>query len=222
MKSNRLFFALASLLFFGIIACTKEQSIDTGKRPPVIAPPTKIDSTLTPVDSTPTHTPPPDTTQPAPPPVAITIQNPGFEDSLKFWKKETAYRGRDGFTASEDAVRTGKLGLNFYAAQPDHWPDAPQETPWNGKIYQTVKGLADGVYTFKIYADAVGNGMYLWADGGTGEVKVLIKSDVNEINTLDFEVKGGVAKFGFICINADGPQLYAPYFHGDDAELWKK
>jgi hypothetical protein len=216
MKQYRLITFLACLLLVCITACKKEQSIETGKLPPVLTPV---------VDSTPTTTPPPpDTTRPAPSPepLQIVIQNPGFEDSLKFWKRETAYRGRNGFNASEDAVRTGKLGLNFYAAQPHHWTGAPQETPWNGKIYQTVKGLADGRYTFKVFADAVGNGMYLWADGGTGEVKVLIKSDVNEINTLEFEVKGGIAKFGFICIDANGPQLYAPYFHADDTELWKK
>jgi hypothetical protein len=64
--------------------------------------------------------------------------------------------------------------------------------------------------------------MYLWADGGAGEQNVLIKSNVSELNTLDFEVKGGVAKIGFICIDANGPQHLAPYFHADDAELWAK
>jgi hypothetical protein len=208
MKLNCTLFALTSLLFF-TLACTKEQSTELAK-PPVITPAP---------DTTITTTPAPDTV--APQPVSITIQNAGFEDSLKFWKQETAYKGKNGFRASKDAVRTGKLGLNFYASQPGHFAGAKQETPWNGKIYQTVNGLADGRYTFKIYADAAGNGMYLWADGGAGEAKVLIKSDKSEINTLDFEVKGGVARFGFICIDANGPQTYAPYFHADDAELLK-
>lgn len=209
MKLNCTLFALTGLLFF-TLACTKEQSTELIK-PPVVAPAP---------DTAIATTPAPDTV--APQPVSIAIQNAGFEDSLRFWKKETAYKGKNGFRASKDAVRTGKLGLNFYAAQPHHFAGAKEETPWNGKIYQTVNGLEDGRYTFKIYADAVGHGMYLWADGGAGEAKVLIKSDKSEINTLDFEVKGGVAKFGFICINANGPQTYAPYFHADDAELLKQ
>lgn len=207
MKMNRYTFSLVCLLTFAM-ACTKEKSIEVEK-PPVAQPDTL-------------KTPTPDTVKPAPQPVNIIIQNPGFEDSLKFWKKETAYKGKNGFKASKDAVRSGKLGLNFYAAQPHHFTGAKQEAPWNGKIYQTVSGLQDGLYTFTIYADAVGNGMHLWADGGAGEVKALIKSDKSEINTLTFEVKGGVAKFGFICIDANGPQTYAPYFHADDAQLLKQ
>ena len=119
-------------------------------------------------------------------------------------------------------ARTGRLGLNFYVSQPHHFTGALQETPFNGKLYQTVRALQDGHYTFQVYADKVGEGMYLWADGGAGEVTLLIKSEESELHTLDFEVKGGVAKFGFICINANGPQLFAPYFHADDAELLKK
>lgn len=187
-----------------------------------VTPPSTGDTTTT----TPPTTPPVTDTTTAPPPppapVLITIKNAGFEDSLAYWKTETAYRGRNGFKASADAVRTGNLGLNFYASQPDHFQYAKQETPWNGKIYQTRKGLKDGIYIFKVYADAVGNGMYLWADGGAGEANVLIKSDINEINTLEFEVKGGIAKFGFICIDAGGSQHYAPYFHADDVELLRK
>ena len=208
MKLNRTFIAFFCLSVF-FVACQKEASLDTGKQPQPPAP----------IDTTTQTTPLPDTTQTLPEPVSIIIQNPGFESGLKFWKKETAYTGRYGFTASKDAVRTGSLGLNFYASQKTHWVGAPQETPWNGKIYQTVQGLEDGRYTFQVYADAVGSGMYLWADGGNGEVKVLINSESNELNTLDFEVKGGVAMFGFICIDANGPEKYAPYFHADDAEL---
>lgn len=153
----------------------------------------------------------------------ITIVNPGFEDSLKGWKIESAYVGIYGFQAIPDAKRTGKNGLNFYAAQSSHYPGAPQETPWNGKVYQTITGLKDGTYTFKIYADAVGNGMYLWANGGGGDVKLKINSNVNELNTIDFVVTGGTGKFGFICIDANGNEApLSPYFHADDAELWTK
>lgn len=158
------------------------------------------------------------------PATQIALVNPGFEDGLNAWKIETAYTGGAGFTSSKDAVRTGTAGLNFYAAQSFHYAGAPQETPWNGKIYQTVTGLTDGNYTFKIYADAVGTGMFLWANGGEQEVKMPIKSAMKELNTLDFTVKGGTARIGFICIDANGTQtqLYAPYFHADDAELWTK
>lgn len=220
MKLNRTVFSLVCLLAFFVIACQKERSEEWGQKPPV-TPPTTTDTTgTTPTDTVTTN--PPDTTQPAPQPVSIVIRNPGFEEYLKYWKKETAYTGNYGFRAKLAAARSGKIGLNFYVSQSHHWVGAPQETPFNGKIYQTVNGLKDGHYTFQVYADAVGNGMYLWADGGAGEAKALIKSDINEMNTLDFEVKGGVAKFGFICIDADGPQTYAPYFHADDAELLLK
>lgn len=155
-------------------------------------------------------------------PVSIDLVNPGFEDSLKGWKVETAYTGIYGFQASVDAVRKGKFGLNFYAAQSSHYAGAPQETPWNGKISQTITGLKDGNYTFKAYADAVGTGMYLWANGGRGEVKVKIKSNTNELNTIDFVVTGGVGQVGFICVDANGTDPFAPYFHADDVELWTK
>lgn len=219
MKLNRTLFSLACLLAFSIIACQKESSEEWGKPP--LTPPITDTIKTTPADTTKT-TNPPDTTKPAPTPVSITIKNPGFEDSLHFWKRETTYHGKYGFRVDTSVARTGRLGLNFYVSQPSHFAGALQETPFNGKMYQAVKGLKDGHYTFKVYADAVGNGMYLWANGGTGEVKVLIKSAVSEVNTLDFDVKGGVAMFGFICINADGPQKFAPYFHADDAELLMK
>ena len=163
----------------------------------------------------------PDTT---PVPVQVAIVNNGFESNLSNWKIETDYTGAFGFKADTGAKRSGSFGLDFYAAQPAHWTGAPQETPWNGSIYQTVSGLKDGTYTFKAYADAVGDGMYLWAQGDP-EVpgsKVKIKSEVNELNTMDFVVKGGIAKIGFICVNAGGAASFAPYFHADDLELWTK
>lgn len=160
-----------------------------------------------------------------PPPEQITLVNPSFENNLTGWTVETAYTGRYGFSADKNAARTGNLGLNFYASQPGHFPGALQETPWNGKVYQLVTGLKDGNYTFKTYADVVGTGMYLWANGGpeTQDAKVAIKSANTELNTLDFVVKGGTAKIGFICIDATGdPTKLAPYFHADDCELWTK
>lgn len=212
MKQNRSVLAALSLFVCIMIACQKERSLEGNQPPVVVSPPT---------DTTVSSPAPPDTTQTASP-VSIALKNPGFEDSLKFWKIESAYKGKNGFKPRGYAAVTGKIGLNFYASQPSHFQYAADETPWNGKIYQTVKGLQDGWYTYAIYADAVGDGMYLWADGGAGEAKVLIKSDQNERNTLDFEVKGGIAKIGLICINAGGAQQYAPYFHADDAELLKK
>ena len=159
------------------------------------------------------------------PPEPITLINPGFESKLTGWTIETNYTGGYGFYTDTIARTTGAYGLNFYAAQPEHFPGAFQETPWNGKIYQTVTGLPDGAYTFRVFADVVGTGMYLWANGGpqTTDAKVPIKSIDNELNTLDFIVIGGTAKIGFICINATGdPSLLAPYFHADNAELWPK
>lgn len=158
-------------------------------------------------------------------PLQISLVNPGFETQLTGWTVETAYTGRYGFSSDTGARRTGNYGLNFYASQPGHFTGALQETPWNGKIYQTVTGLKDGTYTFKAYADVVGTGMYLWASGGPQipDEKVVIKSAITELNTLEFTVKGGTAKIGFICINAGGnPAVLAPYFHADDIELWTK
>jgi hypothetical protein len=157
-------------------------------------------------------------------PVQVAIVNNGFESKLDSWKVETDYKGDYGFSADTGARHSGTYGLNFYAAQAAHWTGAPQETPWNGSIYQTVSGLKDGTYTFKAYADAVGDGMYLWAQGDP-EVpgsKLKIKSEKSELNTMDFVVKGGIAKIGFICVNAGGAGVYAPYFHADDLELWTK
>lgn len=152
-----------------------------------------------------------------PEPVSINIINPGFEDSLKGWKVETAYAGIYGFQSSPDAVRTGKYGLNFYAAQSSHYPGALQETPWNGKIYQTITGIKNGNYILKVYADAAGTGMYLFANNNKQKIKSNIKG---ELNTIDFTVSGGTATIGFTCIDANGNgETFSPYFHGDDVEL---
>ena len=151
----------------------------------------------------------------------IELVNPGFEQWLYGWQIATDYRGRFGFTIESLAERTGQFHLNFYVTQPSHYPTAFQETPWDGKFYQTVTKLEDGRYTFRAYADAVGHGMYLWASSGGREFKTPIKSSNVELNSLDFEVKGGEAKVGFICIGAGGDQPLAPYFHADDCELRK-
>jgi len=152
----------------------------------------------------------------------ITIVNPGFEDGLTGWTIQTDYRGVYGFSSNKDAAITGSYGLNFYASQLEHWPGAPQETPWNGKIYQTITGLKNGSYSYMVNADAVGKGMYLWANGGEQDAIVKIKSHVNELNVLDFVVVGGIAKIGFTCIDADGEEMFAPYFHADNVQLWIK
>lgn len=153
---------------------------------------------------------------------SINVVNPGFEDSLTGWTIQTDYTGIYGFSSNKDAATTGTYGLNFYAAQQEHWAGAPQETPWNGKIYQTITGLKDGSYSYMVNADAVGKGMYLWANGGEQDVIVKIKSEVNELNVLDFVVVGGTAKIGFACINADGEAMFAPYFHADNVQVWNK
>lgn len=207
MKSHRTPFALAcfALLFFA--SCQKEVSLETGSLPPDIVVATPDTATSTPATQL----------------VEIKLRNPSFEDSLHNWTRETTYKGRNGFKARGYAAHNGALGLSFYASQPQHFTGAREETPWNGKIYQTKKNLKDGQYRFQIYAGAVGNGMYLWADGGAGEVKQQIHSDdPSELNVIEFTVKGGVAKVGLICIDANGPQRFAPYFQADDAALFKK
>jgi hypothetical protein len=213
MKINAILFCFICFISFLLIACQKELP-DNIKIPPRDTIPGT--DTFPPQDTVPDidTLPPQDTT-----PVQIQIINPGFEDSLTGWQIETDYLGRYGFSSNQKAARTGTFGLNFYAPQQGHFPGAPQETPWNGKIFQTITGLEDGTYTFRVYADAVGEGMYLWANGGEGDVTIKINSDTNELNTLDFVVTGGVAQIGFICIDADGTENLAPYFHADDVEL---
>lgn len=120
------------------------------------------------------------------------LENSSFENSLDDWEVET----QGGFTTSPVAVKSGKSGLQFMA---------PSEA-WSGKIYQIVQNLTDGKYTFTVHAKAAGSGMYLWADGGSGAVTVPINQAHLDsayslpLNTLNFEVTGGVAKVGFICI----------------------
>jgi hypothetical protein len=161
----------------------------------------------------------------------ITLINPGFEDSTTGWaiQNDSAYTNGDikwGITVQKD--RYGSRYLNFYAPQNYHKdstkPDwvAPNWTPWNGGAYQTVSNLKDGNYTLKCKAAAVGYGMFLWADGGEKADSVAFKSSVYETKILEFIVKGGTAKIGFRCSNADGtqPALLAPWFNADDVELW--
>jgi hypothetical protein len=122
------------------------------------------------------------------------LMNPSFESSLDGWQVES----QGGFTASSVAAQSGQLGLQF---------TAPSEA-WNGKIYQTIQNLPDGNYSFTVYAKAAGSGMYLWADGGSGAVTTPIQPAYLDsvyslpLNTLNFAVTGGVAKVGFICIEA--------------------
>lgn len=121
------------------------------------------------------------------------LTNGGFESYLDGWSIEN----RQSFSASSQAAKTGKAGLYFVSAT----------TPTDAKIYQTVNNLADGDYTFSVYAEGSGSGMYLWADGGNGEIKVPIPQAMDTahampLSKIDFTVKGGVAKFGFISMAA--------------------
>ena len=156
-------------------------------------------------------------------PAKITIANPGFESGLTGWTIETAYKGEFGFKSDSTAKLYGKYGLSFYAAQPNHWPGNPQETPWNGRIYQTVTGLKKGTYTVKLVGLAMGTGMYAYANGGGSDVKVAFRSDVWENYEFAIDVTAtGTVKFGVLCIDAGGPQMWAPYINADDFELWTK
>src|ERR1043165_9825896 len=150
-------------------------------------------------------------------PEKIGLVNPGFESSLATgWKIETAYTGQFGFKQDTSAKIVGNYGLSFYAAQPSHWPGNPQETPWNGKIYQTVTGLRKGTYTVKAYGLALGTGMYFYANGGGSDVKTTFRTDQIEAYQFDIDVTAaGILKFGLTCIDAGGPQMWAPYFHAD-------
>ena len=163
----------------------------------------------------------------------ITLVNPGFEDSTTGWtiENDPKYQSEDekfGITVRKE--NNGNRYLNFYAPQEYHddpnRPDwtPPNWTPWNGGAFQTVSNLKDGNYTLKCQAAALGYGMFLWADGGAGADSVAIKSSTQETNTLEFIVKGGTAKIGFRCSNADGkaPDPLAPWFNVDDVELWTK
>lgn len=126
------------------------------------------------------------------------LTNGGFESYLDGWNMEN----RQSFSASSQAAKSGKAGLYFVSAT----------MPADAKIFQTVNNLADGEYTFSVYAEGAGSGMYLWADGGNGEIKVPIPqakdtAHAMPLSKIDFTVKGGVAKFGFISIAADKGNL---------------
>lgn len=156
-------------------------------------------------------------------PEKITITNPGFESGLTGWKIETAYTGIYGFHQDSAAKFGGSYGLSFYAAQPYHYPGNPQETPWNGRIYQTVTGLKNGNYKLKLLGLAQGTGMYVYANGASAaDTKLAFRTDQVERYELDFTVTGGTAKFGFVCIDAGGTQPFAPYFFVDEVELWTR
>ena len=179
-------------------------------------------------------------------PKSISIRNSGFE-SISGWTRDSSYFinnagdtikyiGLWGFRLL-DSARLGDepdnyLGLNFYVPQPGHTSDTipnwvpPDQTPFSGRFYQTVS-VKDGNYTVQCRAEKLGDGMYLWADGGAGEVKKELTTRLPtepswQINSLNFTVKGGKARIGFKCINADAnAQLLhnAPYFHADNMEL---
>jgi hypothetical protein len=176
----------------------------------------------------------------------VNITNSGFE-SVSGWTLDSCYyitnagdtvkyKAMWGFRL-RDIAKLGDepdnlLGLNFYVPQPGHTSDtipnwvAPDQTPFSGRFFQTVN-VKDGNYKLQCRAEKLGDGMYLWADGGAGEVKkelttVLPTRPSWQINSLTFTVKGGKARIGFKCINADAnAQLLhnAPWFHGDNMEL---
>jgi hypothetical protein len=130
------------------------------------------------------------------------LKNPGFENSLDGWQVGTS----GGFTSSAAAAKSGQYGLKFYAPS----------TPWNANIFQALKNLPDGNYAFSVYGKASGLGMYLWADGGSEIVTASIQKAFPDstyplpLNTLNFTVTGGVAKIGFICINASADTAQQP------------
>ena len=163
--------------------------------------------------------------KPEPPtvPVKINLTNPGFESPLSSgWTIETTYKGQYGFRQDTAAKLQGSYGLSFYAAQPNHYPGNPQETPWNGRIYQSLQNLKNGKYIFTVYGAAIGNGMYVYANGGKDDYKLAFRTDQVERYQLEFEVTNGTAKVGLLCIDAGGPQMYAPFFRVDELELWTK
>ena len=135
--------------------------------------------------------------KPEPPtvPVKINLTNPGFESPLSSgWTIETTYKGQYGFRQDTAAKLQGSYGLSFYAAQPNHYPGNPQETPWNGRIYQSLQNLKNGKYIFTVYGAAIGNGMYVYANGGKDDYKLAFRTDQVERYQLEFEVTNGTAK----------------------------
>ncbi len=142
------------------------------------------------------------------------LQNADFENSLDGWQ----FENQGGFTTSSIAAKSGQFGLKFSASA----------TPWNGKAYQTLQNLPNGDYTLSAYGKALGSGMFLWADGGSEVVTAAFQKAYPDsayslpLNTLNFKVTSGVAKIGFICINAspDTAQQPTTTLEAESADLY--
>lgn len=161
-------------------------------------------------------------------PEIITIANPGFEldpkDSyvITGWNPvKVSYPGSPGwggFFISEKP-HTGTRALEFWTPAN---PANTHDLAYVGSVTQTISGLEDGKYTFKIWINGQGmQNMFLSANGGEADVKKAVNETAGFTQlSLDFNVVGGVAKIGVLM---DRPQdlLVAPRaFLADDAELW--
>jgi PKD repeat protein len=165
-------------------------------------------------------------------PEMITIANPSFEldpkDSyvVTGWDPvKESYPGSPGWGGFFIAERpkTGTRGLLFWTPSVDPGNGHKFELAYVGSVTQTITGLEDGHYTFKVWINSTDmEGMFLIANGGGADVKKAVGTNNGYTQlSVDFEVVGGKAKIGFLMDRPnDIGDNWSPNFEADDAELW--
>lgn len=165
-------------------------------------------------------------------PEMITIANPSFEldpkDSyvVTGWDPvKVSYPGSPGWGGFFIAERpkTGTRGLLFWTPSTDPGNGHKYELAYVGSVTQTITGLEDGKYTFKVWINSQDmEGMFLIANGGSADVKKAVGNNNGYTQlSVDFNVVGGKAKIGFLMDRPnDIGDNWSPNFEADDAELW--
>jgi hypothetical protein len=130
-----------------------------------------------------------------PPPALV---NPSFEQGFAGWVTDPAsVQGTYAFVQWPTAGATTVDGLNEIST----WSEA---TAFSVAIYQTIDGLADGLYTFKGHFNfGTGhNAVYVFARGCGGDDRQLdvpqtLPSQWLEVELTDIDVVGGRCDVGF-------------------------
>ena len=165
-------------------------------------------------------------------PEMVPIANPSFEldpkDSyvITGWDPvKESYPGSPGWGGFfiAEQPKTGTRGLLFWTPSADAGNGHTFELAYVGSVTQTITGLEDGKYTFKVWINSNDmEGMSLIANGGGADVKKAVGNNNGYTQlSVDFNVVGGKAKIGFLMDRPnDTGDNWSPNFEADDAELW--